>query len=299
MKSRFVKILSLILVVSVIAPLSATGAPPEPPEITVISSEPEITATSGQKALNLEAAVHTPDGRVRLIVELRASPLGLAMPSPKVKSDIESVANQTYLADITRQQEAALTEMTALAPSLQVDFRYRAAFNGFGLSIDPAEASALLDLASIKRIYPDRPRTLMLDSSINVINAPGFWTSPGGADYYGDGIRIAIIDTGIRSEHPMFSGEGYTPPPTFPHGYCADYPGDLYFQCNGKLIAARYYAPTFQVHGAEVNSPLDIHGHGSHVAGIAAGNPVEVPAGNVVPEATSISGVAARGKMKV
>jgi len=292
MKTRFAKILSLLLIVNVIMPLSAIGAPPEPPEITVLSSEPEITATSGQTTLDLDSAVYTPEGRVRLIVELQTPPLGLAVSSSKIKLDLKSAASQSYLVDIERQQDMALAEMVAQAPSLQVDFRYQAAFNGFGLRVDPVEALALLKLDSVKHIYPDQMRTLMLDASLQVINAPIFWSDLGGADHAGDGIRIAVIDTGIRSENPMFSGDGFTQPPGFPRGYCADHPADIYFQCNDKLIAARYYVPTFQVHGAEVNSPLDIHGHGSHVAGIVAGNSVDIEPGMIVPETTRISGVA-------
>ena len=299
MKTGFVKILSLMLLMALIGPFSAGAHTSEPPEITVLSSEPLITDSSAQTNLNLDAALQGADGRVSLIVELQDPPLGLTALTRNPEYDAESIASQAYLAQVDRQQEIALTEMRKLAPSLQVDFRYRAAFNGFGLRVDPAEAPALLKLETVKHIYPDRMRSLLLDSSVGVINAPALWAELGGQDHAGDGIRIAIIDTGIRSEHPMFSGAGFTQPPGFPRGYCVDNPADLYFQCNDKLIVARFYMPTFAIHGAEVYSPLDIHGHGSHVAGIAAGNPVEVPAGTYSSEAIPISGVAPRAYLMV
>ena len=152
--------------------------------------------------------------------------------------------------------------------------------------------NALLKLDSVKRVYPDRRRSLLLDSSTEVINAPTFWADLGGQSNAGEGIRVAVIDTGIRSENAMFDGAGYIQPPGFPRGYCAVAPGDPDFQCNDKLIAARYYTPTFSIHAEEMLSPLDIHGHGSHVTGIAAGNPVTVTAGATVPDTTAISGVA-------
>jgi len=299
MKTGFVKILSLILLMALIGPFSAGARTSEPPEITVLSSDPLITDSSAQTSLNLDTALQGADGRVGLIVELQDPPLGLTALTNDPQFDAESFASQAYLAQAERQQEIALAEMRKLAPSLQVDFRYSAVFNGFGLRVDPAEALALPKLESVKHIYLDRLRTLLLDSSVGVINAQALWADLGGQEHAGDGIRIAVIDTGIRSEHPMFSGTGFTQPPGFPRGYCVDNPADIYFQCNDKLIVARFYMPTFAIHGAEVYSPLDIHGHGSHVAGIATGNPVEVPAGTYSSEAIPISGVAPRAYLMV
>ncbi len=292
MKYSIQKILVIIVVFSMLVPTAALGNPAAPPKITRIESEITIQATTARPSLDLDAAYQTPDGRVSLIVELQPPPLGLSAQTQGQKLEIESAGSQSYLAELTAQQDAVIAEIAALAPSAEIGLRYRAVFNGFNLLIDPAEVEALRKLDTIKRLYPDRTRSLLLDSSTEVIDAPAFWADLGGQANAGEGVRIAVVDTGIRSENAMFAGADFVQPPGFPRGYCADFPADPDFQCNDKLIAARYYEPMFDIHIDEVHSPLDIHGHGSHVAGIAAGNPVVVPAGAVVPEDTAISGVA-------
>jgi minor extracellular serine protease Vpr len=292
MKAKLFKVFSVLLVLTLLFPFSVSADPPEPPEITVLDDEPAVTAAVAQQKLDLDSTRRAIDGRVHLIVELTAPPLGLSNLTRRAEFDVESAASQAYLSAVRQQQQEVIGDLSLSAPSAEVDFRYAAAFNGLAVRIYPDEAAALLQMEAVKRVYPDRMRTALLDSSTAVINAPALWNDLGGQEHAGEGIRIAVIDTGIRSENPMFAGDGYIQPPGFPHGYCADFPADPDFQCNDKLIAARYYTPTFEIHFNEVRSPLDVHGHGSHVAGIAAGNPVDVPVGAVVPVTTTISGVA-------
>jgi subtilisin family serine protease len=43
------------------------------------------------------------------------------------------------------------------------------------------------------------------DPDMALINAPAAWAQDGGPANAGDGVRIAIVDTGIDITHPCFS----------------------------------------------------------------------------------------------
>src|SRR3989344_9067539 len=81
-------------------------------------------------------------------------------------------------------------------------------------------------------IYPVVTYYPTLDESVPLVNAKTFWDS----GYRGNGIKIAVIDTGIDKAHPMLQG---------------------------KVIVERDFSDS--------GNPQDIMGHGTHVAGIVAG----------------------------
>lgn len=81
-------------------------------------------------------------------------------------------------------------------------------------------------------LWPDREFYTQLDHSVGQVNAPTLWQQ----GYSGQGMRIAILDSGIDTTHPMLTGKVVSQ---------AVFTGD----------------PT----------PMDANGHGTHVAGIAAG----------------------------
>jgi len=84
----------------------------------------------------------------------------------------------------------------------------------------------------VKGVWQNHEYHITLDESVPQINAPFMWSS----GYNGSGIKIAIIDTGVDKTHPMLQG---------------------------KVIAEKEFS------GEGVTA--DWHGHGTHVAGIAAG----------------------------
>jgi subtilisin family serine protease len=123
----------------------------------------------------------------------------------------------------------------------------------------------------------------------------------------GEGMTAAVIDSGITADHPAFAdvgGDGYDH--TNPRGagsylgVClqADRSGPP-FPCNDKLIGAYTFAATSQaVDPAGRPSPFDDEGHGTHTAGILAGNLVPGPtvggvpvgpAGGVAPHASLVA----------
>ncbi len=114
-------------------------------------------------------------------------------------------------------------------------------------------ADKIEDLAedsSIEAVWPDRVYTALLDQSVSQINAPYLWER----GFNGSGVRIAILDTGIDSSHEML---------------------------RGKVVLEKVFT-------AE-ESAVDGHGHGTHVAGIAAGKKADNGYSGVAPEASLIN----------
>jgi subtilisin family serine protease/subtilisin-like proprotein convertase family protein len=114
----------------------------------------------------------------------------------------------------------------------------------------------------------------------------------------GEGVIVGIIDIGINQGHPSFAavaGDGYAHANPFGPGnyvgYCVANPSF----CNNKLIGAWALNPNS-------SNPTDSDGHGSHTAGIAAGNML-VNAPFTAPTQTlvfpTVSGVAPRANVIV
>ncbi len=100
------------------------------------------------------------------------------------------------------------------------------------LSAAPYQIEALSRQPDVDRIWPDLPVQACLDASTAVIRAPSVWHE----GYYGAGVGICFLDTGIDLEHADFAGR---------IAGVADFTGE---------------------------GISDVNGHGTHVAGIASGD---------------------------
>ena len=206
------------------------------------------------------------------------------------KLDVNSQASQTYINELSGEQTAFIATLAKAIPGAQVSRGYQVVLNAVAVHIPNSNLDLLKILASlpgVKRISPQQIYTVALDFSLPLIKASMLWEQLGGRADAGHGIKVADVDTGIDPTHPMFNGTGWSYPSTgtWPKGYCAEVTGF----CNGKIIAARFYPPTFDVNVGEELTPRDLAGHGSHTAGIAAGNIVTAAYGTSSPV---ISGVA-------
>ena len=137
---------------------------------------------------------------------------------------------------------------------------YRLIFNGIALNISEDEAEEIKKIDGVKSVSRNMKVEILLADSVPLIQDGilagqldgngNDCTVSGEECLTGEGIKIAIIDTGIDYTHPDFGG---CTSEQFLSGSCAKVIGGYDFINND-------------------NNPMDDHGHGTHCAGIAAGN---------------------------
>ena len=183
-------------------------------------------------------------------------------------------------ATIAREQRVFRQELTDRLPSADIGWSYRLVANGFSLSLPSSELSRLRTLPGVREVLPAGSYEPQLSATPQQIGAPALWGQ--GLDTAGQGMKIGIIDSGIDAGHPFFDPTGYTMPAGFPKGQ------ERF--TTAKVIVARVFAPkSATAASTRVAFSEDDSSHGTHVAGIAAGN-ADTPAGG----GRRVSGVAPR-----
>lgn len=181
---------------------------------------------------------------------------------------------QAQLARVERAQDALLTPLAQLGA--QVIYRTQRVYNGIAVRVDASRLEQIARLPGVRAIHPLIRHTPSLDSSVPLIGAPQLWAGVDlPAPLTGAGLKIAVIDSGLDYIHTGFGGSGLQ----------ADY------DRNDTTVITETQAlfPTARVVGGYdfvgdaytgINlpqpdpDPMDCDGHGTHVAGIAAGNGV-------------------------
>ncbi|TMM00521.1 MAG: S8 family peptidase [Actinobacteria bacterium] len=270
------------------------------------------------------------------VVQLKAAPLasytggraGLPATSPKETGDRRlntgTSAAAAYSAFLAERERAALAHVPGAAPT--VDYSYHVALAGFSAELTPEDAAALREAPEVADVWPDEKLTTQavdpasataVDGALGGVNGDtasylglpnGLWSQFGGPDHAGDGVVVGVLDTGITPQHPSFAdtalgnfvGADYGPPPASFRGTC-DAGTDTTFQCNNKLIGARFFIQGFGpalVAPDSFHSPRDDDGHGTHTASIAAGNfGVDPTIGGRTLGVDLISGIAPRARI--
>jgi subtilisin family serine protease len=123
---------------------------------------------------------------------------------------------------------------------------------------------ALSDDPAIERIKPSRKLKLHMDVAKSTVHIPEFRKKH--SNLTGKGVIIGIIDSGIDPKHPAFKGRILRI-------------WDQTLSGSG-VIEGKYGA---ELTGSQLTISQDTNGHGTHVAGIAAG--MDATYGGVAPEA--------------
>nr|GMD55067.1 subtilisin-like protease SBT3.9 [Ipomoea batatas] len=169
------------------------------------------------------------------------------------------------------------------AAAYSMIYSYRHGFSGFAAMMTKPQAQTIADLPGVVKVIPNHlykwrtTRTwdylgLSLKSATNLLHDSRM----------GDGIIVAVIDTGVTPENEAYNDRGLGPIPSKWKGHCE--PGEKFDpkkHCNRKLIGARYFIKGYlaeigqpgNVSGIhDYISPRDIDGHGTHASSTAVGS---------------------------
>jgi subtilisin family serine protease len=225
-----------------------------------------------------------------------------------VSFDKHNAAVQAYTAELGALQDKVLAHAGS---GIEQIYSYRYTLNGFAARMTESQAHKLEHFDEVLTIWEDEIRPLatnyspqflgLFEPTVGLRGAPGL---------DGDGVIVAVIDSGITPEHPALKDTReadrpgfcrssfadtllglwlckvykrqddlllYDPPENW-NGICQS--GVLFEEtaCNNKLIGARYFIDGAQTTGpidsGEILSARDTDGHGTHTATTVAGNRV-------------------------
>lgn len=198
-------------------------------------------------------------------------------------------ADGTSLKTLRAEKQAFRNNVRDAGIALRERLAFDTLWNGVSINASPAEIARIRNLPGVKAVWPvetvDAPdpiddaapdlATAVAMTGANLAQAAG---------YTGEGIKVAVMDTGIDYDHADLGGDGIArsnsavfPTARVTHGW--DFVGDA-FDANPNN-------PTYNPVPSPDPYPDDCNGHGTHVAGIVGAN-TSTPDGvrGVAPDVT-------------
>jgi len=247
-------------------------------------------------------------GSQSVIVQLKDDPA--AVYRAKLQKNGGSVSDQqlqAYRDQLRASQDEFLNALRARGVTFSVDsvdikgfdgataanvqYRYTMVLNGMALTLPKAAVSILKSMPQVKSVEANGMLHVALSKSVDYIDAPRlygsnpndltqFSTFPDGNE--GQGVYVAVIDSGIDWTHAMFGGD-----PTPPRLGVA--PVSASVNTNQKIA---YYLP--------LQGTIDDFGHGTHCAADIGGYLAMAPGDDGLPataDDVKIHGVAPQAKI--
>ena len=273
-------------VVGVAAVALLAGACSAPTETTsVVGVPPLALARSGLPiAPRAIKPAKTPLGLdntpVKVMVEVAGEPITVVQaqtPDRKLTRDERHQIRES----LRGQQAPVRSQIEAVGG--RVLREYQSAYNGFAVHIARRQVGALAQIPGVVGVHPLRVMKPTTTLAVPFVGTPTVWNG-GVAGFRGEGLKVAILDTGIDYTHANFGGPGTSAAYEAAHAAETQPPDPAMIGPSAPrikggidLVGDAYDAssidPLRTVPHPDPN-PLDCNGHGSHVAGIAAGSGV-------------------------
>ena len=207
------------------------------------------------------------DSKVTVMVELTGDPVAV------VQANTDGVLSAARVSQIRSGLKKSQDRVKAQIKTRggKVLSQMQSAYNGMRVTMPRSQVRAVSQLDGVKAVTAAPIHTIDNVVSVPFLGVPKVWKNTG---YLGQGVKVAIIDTGIDYTHADFGGAGtvaafnaakalntFSGTARVKGGY--DFAGDDY----DASVPGSVPVPDA--------NPLDCNGHGSHVAGTTGGGGVK------------------------
>ena len=222
------------------------------------------------------------------LVQLKGAPLAdyeKTRPTKGKKVDFFSTSVKSHRTQLSAIRNDFRQWLRQVAPEVEVTSVFDVALHAVAIELNGASLDAIRSAPQVRgaqhqTLYQPQAHD---DPDLMLIDAWEAWQlAPAGALRAGEGVKIAIVDTGIDVRHPCFSDAGY------PEGNSLAPDNPVNGGTNDKVIYAEAFYNKLGKSGFDTS---DENGHGTHVAGTAAcnahtpawiddlasGSPVDIP----------------------
>jgi minor extracellular serine protease Vpr len=224
------------------------------------------------RAGGFKPAALAADRSATVILKLNgASVGGQAAEAKKQGRELSKAERASIRAELKARQDGLRGRIESAGG--KVLFDYQDAYNGLAVRVPLKDLAALAALPGVESVRPSRTFERDNTPGVQYIEANDAWADLG---LTGNGVKIAVLDTGIDYFHANFGGSG--DPATFEaDNHTIVEPGSF---PTAKVVAGTdFVGDNYDASSDDpaVNTPvpdpdpLDCNGHGSHVSGSAAG----------------------------